>query len=140
MENTKITQKDMFAAIIETINGAAIDEAVKAEQVAFVEKKIEQLENKAAKAKERAAETKAKGDEMRAAVEAVLTDEAQTIADITAQVKFEDVTRAKVTSRLTALVKAGVAVKETVKVDGRGIAAYRLATEADADALEADAE
>ena len=38
---------------------------------------------------------------------------------------FVDATQAKVTARLTSLVKEGYAVKENVKVDGRTLVAYR---------------
>lgn len=126
MAEVKITQKMQFEDIMAIVAGADIDEARRADALAFVEKKIAQIDAKAEKAREKAAEAKAEGDKLRAAVEAVLTGEAQLIADITAQVEGEEVTRAKVTSRLTQLVKAGVAEKETVTVDGKKLAAYKL--------------
>ena len=70
---------------------------------------------------------KAEGDELRAAVQAVLTQELQTIDAIVEQIECEDVTKAKVTARLTALVKAEVARKDTVKEGSRKIMAYALA-------------
>ena len=127
MAEVKVTQKELFGQVIAIVEGADVDAAVKAELVAFLEKKVAQIDAKAAKAKEKAAEAKVKGDELRDIVAGLLTDEVQTIDAILAQVDFADVTRAKLTPRLTALVKAGVAVKETVKVDTRTLTAYKLA-------------
>ena len=86
------------------------------------------------KAPEKAAEKKVEGDELRDAVKAVLTDEYQVIGDIFPQVADEagEITTAKVTYRLTALVKAGIAEKAEVKVSGEGektrkVMGYRLA-------------
>jgi hypothetical protein len=86
------------------------------------------LDAKAEKAKERAAKTKAEGDELRAAVQAVLTDEYQLADAIVAQVEGEEITKSKVVARLTQLVAAEVAVKDTIKAeDGRKLVAYKLA-------------
>ena len=107
-----------------TVTGADI--------AAYVEKTIEQLNAKAAKAKEKASEKKAEGDALRDKVEALLTDEYQTIAEITAQVNDPEVTNARVTARLTALVKAGRAHKTQVKTDaGRKINAYAAGPDAE---------
>ena len=127
MADVKVTQKELFGQVIAIVEGADVDAAVKAELVAFLNKKVDQIDAKAAKAKEKAAEAKVKGDELREIVADVLTDEVQTIDAILAQVDFADVTKAKVTARLTQLVKAGVAVKESVKVDTRTLTAYKLA-------------
>lgn len=99
----------------------------------FIDKQVELITSKAAKAKERAEKAKAKGDEMREAVKAVLTEEFQTIDAITAQVEGEEITKAKVTARLTQLVKAGVAEKDQIKEEGssRKVMAYRLIEEAE---------
>jgi hypothetical protein len=127
MAEVKVTQKELFGQVIAIVEGADVDAAVKAELVAFLNKKVDQIDAKAAKAKEKAAEAKVKGDELRDIVAGLLTDEVQTIDAILAQVDFADVTKAKVTARLTQLVKAGVAVKESVKVDTRTLTAYKLA-------------
>ena len=59
-----------------------------------------------------------------------MTDEFQTIDDIVAQVAEEGVTKAKVTARLTQLVKAEMAEKDQIKADdGRKVMAYRLVAE-----------
>ena len=127
MAEVKVTQKELFGQVIAIVAGADVDAAVKAELVEFLEKKVAQIDAKAAKAKEKAAEAKVKGDELRDIVAGVLTEEVQTIDAILAQVDFPEVTKAKVTARLTQLVKAGVAVKETVAVDSRKLTAYKLA-------------
>lgn len=139
----KLTKKDYFAALRAMVEGIESVGDIPAEELlAFIDKSVDQLNAKAAKAKEKAAEKKTEGDELRAAVEAVLTEELQTIDVITAQVEGEDITKSKVTARLTQLVKAEVARKEQVKDGSRKVMAYALNTpveDADADATE-DAE
>ena len=126
MAETKMTKKDWFEVIKGIVEASDNENAAGA--VKFIDKQMELLAAKAEKAKERAAKTKAEGDEMRAAVQAVLTEELQTIDEITAQVEGEEITKAKVTARLTQLVKAEVATKDTVKTeDGRKVTAYKLA-------------
>ena len=122
----KMTKKDCFATIMAEM-------ADNAEIVAFCENEIALLEKKAAKAKENAAKRKAEGDALTDAVLAALTDEFAPIADITAQIEGEDVTPAKVTYRLTQLVKAGKAQKADLVIEGtdgaksRKIAGYAIA-------------
>ena len=125
-KTVKITKRDNFTAIIEVLNGAG-----RSDLADVIAHEIELLDNKAAKAKATAAKKKVEGDALRDAVQAVLTDELATIADITAKVEGEDVTTAKVQFRLNALVNAGIAVKEQVIVgEGetkRKLMAYKLA-------------
>ena len=129
MAEVKITKTQMFEAIKAVIEASEAPE--KEDMVAFIDHQVELIANKAAKAKAKAATKKTEGDELRAAVEAVLTEEAQLIDDILAQIDMEGVTKAKVTARLTQLVGAHIAVKEEVKVEKSKRAAYRLATEAE---------
>ena len=120
----KVTKKEYYVMLKEVVENSNSEN--KDELVEFIEKQITLLDNKAAKAKERAAEKRAEGDELRALVEATLTDEYQTIADITEQIDNEDVTKAKVTARLTQLVKDELAVKEEAKTeDGKKVMVYR---------------
>ena len=120
----KVTKKEYYVMLKEVVENSNSEN--KDELVEFIEKQITLLDNKVAKAKERAAEKRAEGDELRALVEATLTDEYQTIADITEQIDNEDVTKAKVTARLTQLVKDGLAVKEEAKTeDGKKVMVYR---------------
>ena len=115
----KITKREMFEAIKATFETG--DCEVPAEAViAFCEKEIASLDAKAVKAKERAAAKKADGDALGALVAAALTDEFQTIADITAIVAKSDAdaTVSKVTYRLGQLVKAEVAERAEITVEG----------------------
>ena len=120
----KITKVDMFNAIADFI--ANTDWERKDEAIEFIEKQIDQLKAKAEKAKSRAEEKKIEGDELREAVANALTNEPQTIDAITTTVAESfDVTKAKVTARLTQLVKLGEATKEQVKIDSRKIMVYK---------------
>ena len=130
----KVTKKMILEGIkVAAENGADFGDVTADDVIAYVDTTIGQLNTKADKAKERAAAKKAEGDALRAAVEAVLTDEYQTIADITAKVDGEDVTPAKVTNRLTALVKANLAHKDKIDVDGRKINGYAAGPAVDAE-------
>ena len=124
MADVKMTK----AMWLEEIKGVveAADYENKEGAIEFINKQIETLAAKAEKAKEKAAKAKAEGDELRAIVEGILTADAQPIDDIVAQIEGEDVTKAKVTARLSALVNAGIAKKEPVKVGSRKVMAYSL--------------
>lgn len=124
MADVKMTK----AMWLEEIKGVveAADYENKEGAIEFINKQIETLAAKAEKAKEKAAKAKAEGDELRAIVEGILIADAQPIDDIVAQIEGEDVTKAKVTARLTALVNAGIAKKEPVKVGSRKVMAYSL--------------
>ena len=129
----KLTKKQMFEGMIAYFNR----EAVEIENEAFVEfcrDQIADLDKKAAKAKERAAAKKAESDELTDLVHSVLTDEYQTIADITVVVAetVPDVSASKITARLTKLFNTGVIEKEQISVEDsegkkRKCMAYRLA-------------
>lgn len=116
----KMTKKDYYAMLL------AMDcVAANKELVAFIEKEVAALDSKAAKAKERAATKAEKGDALRQTVYDILTDEIQSIDAITEQVSDPDVTKAKVTSRLTQLAAAGLAIKEEIKVKDRKVMGYK---------------
>ena len=130
----KITKREMFEAIKTgcTTGEWTVSDVEVAE---FCDNEIALLDKKAIKAKERAAEKRAAGDELTDAVRAALTDEFAIIADIAAKVAEtygEDATVARVTYRLTQLVKNGEAENGDVKVEGgegqktRTIKAYRI--------------
>ena len=130
----KITKREMFEAI--KVGCTTGEWTVSDVEVAeFCDNEIALLDKKAIKAKERAAEKRAAGDELTDAVRAALTDEFAVIADIATKVAEtygEDATVARVTYRLTQLVKNGEAENGDVKVEGgegqktRTIKAYRL--------------
>ena len=135
MADVRITKKVVLEAIKAAAErGADFGDVVSAaDVVAYADTMIAQLDAKAAKAKEKAAEKKAEGDALRAVVESVITDELQTIEAITEAVKavegYADVTKAKVTARLTQLIKSEKIHKEQVKLeDGRKAMTYALGT------------
>lgn len=124
---TKYTDKEIYTAIVEgTFEDLDVDTIV-----AWAQKKIASITNKAAKAKERAAAKKAEGDELGAAVVAAVGDEFESIADIAARIDGPDVTIAKVSYRLNAAAKAGTLEKGTVTLEGetgkRTVVAYKRA-------------
>ena len=128
MTNTdKLTDRKIYTAIAEGTFDDLDTDAI----VAWAEKKIAQLDNKAAKAKENAAKKKAEGDALTEAVLANVTNEFQTIADIAEGIEGEDVTVSKVAYRLNAAFKAGTLDKGEVilEADGkkRKVVAYKLA-------------
>lgn len=125
----KITKREKFEMLKEIIRGDVNVEMTveQAELIDFLDAQIVAIDTKAEKAKARNAEKKANGDELRDAVQAILTEDYQTIDAIVAQIEGEDVTKAKVTARLTSLVKNGLAEKEDVKdEEGRKLKAYKL--------------
>ena len=123
MAEVKMTKAMWFEAIKAIVE--ASDAEQKDEMVEFIDAQVELLAKKAEKAKERAAAKKVDGDELREVVRTVLTDEFQAIDEIVAQIDGEDVTKAKVTARLTQLVKAGMAEKDQIKVGDRKVMAYK---------------
>ena len=108
----KKTKKQMFEEVI-----AMAKAEDRVDIIEFAEKEIAALDKKAAKAKETAAKKRAESDELMEVVKSVLTDEFQTLPDILTQIEGEDISGAKVTARLTKLVKAGEVVKEEVSVE-----------------------
>lgn len=127
----KMTKREMFEAIGKAAETGVWDVDT-SEVMAFAEKEIAALDKKAAKAKERAAAKKAEGDALKDAVAAALTEELTIIADIASKIEGEDVSVAKVTYRLSSLVKDGVARKEEVTIESvegkkRKVMAYALA-------------
>lgn len=123
---TKITKRFVYEQLIALAETGKM-ELTEDQLKAFAENEIAQLDKKAAKAKEKAAEKKADGDALRDTVEAILTDEFQTVADVSAQIEGEDVTVGKIRNRLSELVRMGVAEKATVSVDVDGKSAQRMA-------------
>lgn len=139
MENTvKKTKAMYFAELREMVLAAVEDQAQQDELVEFIDKQIETLEKRKVAAAERAEKKRAESDAMTDAILAQIGNELITVDEIVIALDSEEVTRNKVTARLGKLVKAGVIVKEAVKVEGNKRMAYRLAT--DADATDADKE
>lgn len=113
----KITKKEYYTMLKDIVRGDSNSEMTNSqyELIKFIDKQIEAIETKAEKAKEKAAEKKANGDELREVVQSVLTDEYQTIDTILSKIEGEDITKAKITARLTSLVKAGLATKTDLR-------------------------
>lgn len=130
MSNTKkITKMDVLATIggfFENYDGEIDGEVTVEDILNYVHTTIGQLEAKTAKAKERAAKAKAEGDELREAIESVLTDEFKTIADIINELGIEDLTPGKVSARMGQLIRLGRATKTDVKVGDRKVKGYAL--------------
>ena len=126
----KITKKDYYAMLKEIVEESKDieTEISKEELLEFINKQVASINAKAEKAKEKAAEKKANGDELREVVQSVLTEEYQTIDNIVSQIKGEEVTKAKITARLTSLVKAGLATNSDIKNEetGKIQKAYKL--------------
>ena len=125
----KITKREKFEMLKEIIRGDINVEMTveQADLIDFLDTQINAIDVKAEKAKARNAEKKANGDELRDVVQSVLTNELQTIDAIVAQIEGEEITKAKITARLTSLVKNGIAEKEDVKdEEGRKLKAYKL--------------
>ena len=132
MADTKITKKDFFAAIRTMVEGIEAVGDIPADKVLeFIDTQVAQIDAKAAKAKERAGEKKAEGDKISKRILEVLTDEFQTGECITQFVSdIPEITKAKVTARLSNLVKQGKVEKEQIKTeDGRKVMAYRAKSE-----------
>ena len=62
---------------------------------------------------------------MDAVYDALSDDEFESIADIAARVEGDEVTIAKVSYRLTQLVKAGKAIKDDIKIEKRTVKGYK---------------
>ena len=132
MEQKKITKRTYFETLKGIVAAAQIVGDISAEDMlAFIDKQIEQIDNKAAAAKAKSAEKKAEGDALRETVAELLTNEYQTVDKIVEQVivetENEAITKQMIVSRLTQLVKLGRAAKEQIKDEEtkRRVMAYK---------------
>jgi len=129
----KITKRERYESIKALCDMVENPEGIDiAGIVAFCDKEIETLDTRAEKAKERAAIKRAEGDELLEIVYNALTDDFETRDVITERIGDENISVAKVTYRLTSLVKAGRAVKDETNVTGadgknRRVSVYKLA-------------
>lgn len=121
-EKKKMTKKEYFEAIIKVLS-----EDNHTDLINFCQDQIVLLDNKSKKAKEKAVEKKANGDALRQLVQDTLTQEYQTISEIYSKIgNQEQYSKAKITSRLTQLVKAGLADKTDIKTENRTVKGYKL--------------
>ena len=127
-KTTKITKKERYNAIIAALTPL---EGM-SDLIDFCEDEIALLEKKAAKAKAAAATKKTEVDPLTEAVKACLTEDFQPIAQITEAIDASlEPTASKVSTRLSAFVKAGVAEDTTISVPvtggkARKLKAYRI--------------
>lgn len=129
MAEKKITKVEKLNMIRDILAGDGNTEVTEEATmlIAFVDEQIEQIQSKAEKAKQRAAEKKAEGDALRNTIQALMTNEWQSIDDIFNQIEDEEVTRSKITARLTQLIKAEVIEKDSQKSEtGNKQMVYRL--------------
>lgn len=135
---SKLTKKNIYDALINFANSGAMECTIGEEKHTITSEELfnfatnekAQLEKKNVAARKRVAD-KAAADELLNAVASVLTDEFQTIAEVTDCIGGADVTTAKIQYRLNSLVKAGEAEKQEMKVTGadgkkRIVMGYRL--------------
>lgn len=121
----KVTARENFVTIK---NIVAATEGTE-ELVAFLDKKIAEIDARAEKAKEKRAEkAAAKNDELVPAIAAVIGDEPITPDEIVAALGIEDLTRNKVTARI-GKIEGIEKVDLTVEVDGKKLkrTAYKRA-------------
>lgn len=123
----KMTKVEMYERIANVVRESDVEDADVI--LGFLSTQVAQLNAKSEKAKARAAEKKAAGDELRDMIYAVLSDDFQTIADIMAQVEAPELTPAKVSARVSQLVRMGLVEKESVKTESGKAMAYRLIAE-----------
>lgn len=131
----KMTEREFYESIKSAMEGNdwAYDTDV---YVAFCDKKLTALDNKAAKAAEKRAEKRAEGDALQAAVLAVLGTEFEDAKTIAARVESpdgEEVSAAKCQYRLRQLVANGQAEQDDIHMPAsegkkaRIVKGYRLA-------------
>ena len=120
----KMTKKEMFGLLLGLLETAEVAE--RDELKNFVAHEIEMIENKAEKAK--TYKRKKTADVLKEQIYTKLDVlEFRTIHDIVSDFDDADITAAKVSARLTSLVKEGVAIKEEIKIENRKLMGYKLA-------------
>ena len=119
----KMTKKEMFGLLLGLLETAEVAE--RDELKNFVAHEIEMIENKAEKAK--TYKRKKTADILKEQIYTKLDAlEFRTIHDIVSDFDNADITAAKVSARLTSLVKEGVAIKEEIKIENRKLMGYKL--------------
>ena len=120
----KMTKKEMFGLLLGLLETAEVAE--REELKNFVAHEIEMIENKAEKAKtyKRMKPADVLKEQIYTKLDAL---EFRTIHDIVSDFNDADITAAKVSARLTSLVKEGLAIKEEIKIENRKLMGYKLA-------------
>ena len=114
----------MFTLLLEVLGTVEVENKVVLQE--FVAKEILSLAKRAEQTK--GYERKKDPDTLKLDVLSSLTDENKVIADILSDLitGYPEVTSAKIASRLTALIKDGVACKEEIKDGAKRVMSYRL--------------
>ena len=120
----KMTKKEMFGLLLGLLETAEVAE--RDELKNFVAHEIEMIENKAEKAK--TYKRKKTADVLKEQIYTKLDVlEFRTIHDIVSDFNDANITAAKVSARLTSLVKEGLVIKEEIKIENRKLMGYKLA-------------
>lgn len=129
MENAVKKTKVMYFAELKdmVMEAENIENELRDELVNFIDKQVETIEKRKVAAAARAEKKKAEADALTDEIFALMTEEFMTADEIVDALDNEDVTRNKVTARLSKLINAGKVVKETIKVEGKKKMAYKLA-------------
>lgn len=126
----KITKRDVLCALRyyveeDEINVPVNDVTVTTDDILdYIDTTLEQLDKKNEKAKERNAKKKEESDAIVEAIAELLNETPQTTPEILEKLGMEDLTPAKVSARITKLVKTGRAYKSKVKVGDRTLMGY----------------
>ena len=141
---TKAMYFEIIKDIVKGLGTEAFPEGVSADDVLdFIDRQVALLDKRAAASKERAAKKRAASDELTELIYTMIfeADDYITADEIVEKIDDEEVTKNKVTARVSKLVKAGRVAKEQVKLeDGKKRMAYRIAEEGEDVEAEADAE
>lgn len=122
-DSIKKTKAMYFAELREMVENW-VDREDQDELLGFIDNELAILEKRKAAASERAAKKRAESDALTDKIYEALSDEPMTIDAILEVVADEDVTRNKVTARLSKLVKVEKVAKESIKIDGNKRMAY----------------
>lgn len=124
--NGKMTKRDWFEALDSIVYASDLEDRDGAHE--FLQHEIALLDSNKARDRERTAK-KAQDDPLRIQTYCALTEDFRTIADIYDQLveenPDEEITVAKVTNRLSRLVRDGLAEKTVVREGTRRISAYK---------------
>lgn len=141
---TKAMYFEVIRGIVEGLGAEAFPEGVSADDVLdFIDRQVGLLDKRAAASKERAAKKRAASDELTELIYTMIfeAEDFITADEIVEKIGDEEVTKNKVTARVSKLVKAGRVAKEQVKLeDGKKRMAYRIAEEGEDVEAETDAE
>ena len=129
-----MTKREVFEAVIAGVQAGtvAIEGMATDEMVAFFENELTNLDKRAERSRASAMKKREANDTLMETIQDILSNEYQTIADVATQIEGDDITASKVSYRLNALVKQGVAEKADVQIPAtegakaRVVKAYRL--------------